>query len=186
VLLQAYGLGADGSLKAPQADLMSTVAAGVFSLASGDESKQLPWALIAIGAGVAVAVIILDQVLKARGKTFRTPVLAVAVGIYLPIASTAPIFIGGLVAHLAGRRIAGKDYEFKKLAGRRGLLFASGIITGESLVGIILAVPFAIFQDANVWAVSGGAGLAMASKFLAAGTFIGFGYWMYKVATRRE
>ena len=185
LLLDAYGLGGVGgnpgseSLEAPQAALMATVASGVFS---GD----LPWTLMTIGALIAVAIIVLDQILKAKGSNFRTPVLAVAVGIYLPIASTAPIFLGGLLAFAASRAMkrASLDEESVIKANRRGLLFASGLITGEALIGIALAIPFAIYEDANVWAVPMGGNLAFVSKCLGAATFAFFAAWMYKVATK--
>jgi putative OPT family oligopeptide transporter len=187
LLLDAYGLGGVGGnegsqpLEAPQAALMATVAFGVFNM-------DLPWLLIGIGAGIAALVIVIDQVLKARESNFRMPVLAVAVGIYLPIASTAPIFIGGFLAHLAKRAMSSRNMSESDTvkANRRGLLFASGIITGEALIGIALAVPFAIYEDANVWALPMDGGLATVAKLLGAVSFAGFAAWMYKVATRAE
>ncbi len=187
LLLDAYGLGGVGGnpgsepLAAPQAELMATVAFGVFNM-------DLPWNLIGIGAGIAVCVIVLDQLLKARESSFRTPVLAVAVGIYLPIASTAPIFIGGVLAFVASRAMRRRNLSEEDTikANRRGLLFASGIITGEALIGIALAIPFAIYEDANVWAMDMTGGLAVAAKLLGAATFSFFAMWMYRVATRTE
>jgi len=187
LLLDAYGLGGVGGhegsepLAAPQAELMATVAFGVFNM-------NLPWNLIGIGAGIAVCVIILDQYLKAKESNFRTPVLAVAVGIYLPIASTAPIFIGGVLAFVAAKAIKQKKLSEEDTikANRRGLLFASGIITGEALIGIALAIPFAIYEDANVWAMDMSGGLATVAKFLGAASFALFGMWMYRVSTKPE
>jgi putative OPT family oligopeptide transporter len=174
VLLDAYGLaGAGGNatsepLEAPQAALMATVAFGVFNL-------DLPWLLIGIGAAIAALVIVLDLRLKAKGSNFRTPVLAVAVGIYLPIASTAPIFLGGLLAYFAGRKLGrdNRSSEERELAERRGLLFASGIITGEALIGIALAIPFAIYEDANVWAMDM-SGFSILPQLLGAASFAFF------------
>tara|TARA_R110002096_G_scaffold171490_1_gene344345 strand:+ start:26466 stop:28484 length:2019 start_codon:yes stop_codon:yes gene_type:complete len=187
LLLTAYGIGDVGGhpntepLAAPQATLMKTVALGFFM-------KNLPWTLIGIGAGISVCVILLDQYLKAKDSAFRTPVLAVAVGIYLPIASTAPIFIGGVVAFLASKALKRKklseDDTIK--ANRRGLLFASGIITGEALIGISLAIPIVIYEGENVLAVDMSGGLASVAKVLGAATFIIFGMWMYRVATRAK
>lgn len=143
LLLEAYGIGAASlehphPLAAPQATLMASVAQGVFSGA-------LPWTMVGIGAGLAVAIIAVDQVLAARGSTFRTPVLAVAVGIYLPLSLSVPIFVGGLVAHLAARR----------RTGRGGLLFCAGLITGEALMGIFLAGPIVLSGDPEVLAIFG-------------------------------
>lgn len=186
LLLQAYGLGGffprEGMdpaemLDAPQATLMSSVAEGVFS-------RNLPWMMIGIGAFVAVAIIILDEVLAKRGSTFRTPVLAVAVGIYLPIELSVPIFIGGLIAHFVGRAArAGNPLNPEaatKAAERKGLLFSSGLITGEALIGILLAIPFAAAQSTDVLAIPGFEGLAPALGLIA---FIGFIVWLYRTSS---
>jgi putative OPT family oligopeptide transporter len=83
VLAVSYGIGPrtpehPQSLEAAQANLMASVAKGMFG-------GHLPWGMIAIGGAIGVAIIILDQVLKARGAKFRVPVLAAAIGIYLPL-----------------------------------------------------------------------------------------------------
>ncbi|MBT8443401.1 MAG: OPT/YSL family transporter, partial [Gammaproteobacteria bacterium] len=146
LLLEAYGIGvptADkpNSLLAPQATLMASVAQGVFK-------GGLPWGMVAIGAGIGIAIIIVDEVLKARGASVRAPVLAVAVGIYLPLELAVPIFAGGLIAHAAGR--AGSSDE---LSLRHGMLFAAGLITGEALIGILMAVPIVLTGNADVFSV---------------------------------
>ena len=81
-----------------------------------------------------------DEMLKTRGSKFRVPVLAVAVGIYLPLELTMPIFLGGLLAYFV-ERSAGKpanpaDHERMH---RDGVLFSAGLITGEALMGIVIA-----------------------------------------------
>lgn len=83
------------------------------------------------------------------------------VGIYLPVERSVPIFVGGLAAHGAGRSLARRQAQeaqgFEQAAARstrRGLLFASGLITGEVLVGIALAVPIAFTQNQDVVAAS--------------------------------
>jgi putative OPT family oligopeptide transporter len=146
LLLEAYGIGiptADkpNSLLAPQATLMASVAQGVFG-------GGLPWAMVGIGAGIGAAIIGVDEVLKARGATVRAPVLAVAVGIYLPLELAVPIFAGGLIAHFAGRSASSDEHSL-----RHGILFAAGLITGEALIGIFMAVPIVLAGDAEVLAV---------------------------------
>lgn len=144
LLHKAYGfVGASTAehaepLAAPQAGLMASVADGVFK-------QNLPWNFIWIGMVIAVVVIVVDEVLKAKGSQWRTPVLAVAVGIYLPFELAVPILIGGLIAHVADK-VTNKNEE----AGHRGLLVASGLITGEALVGIGLAIPIAIAGKSDV------------------------------------
>jgi putative OPT family oligopeptide transporter len=137
-LLQAkYGIGEPTAghahpLSAPQATLMASLTKSVFG-------AGLPWPLVGLGAAIGVVVILIDRRLEAQESEFRLPVLGVALGIYLPLKPSATIFLGGVIAALA-RRAASKADE----PSRRGLLFAAGLITGEALMGILLAVPIAL------------------------------------------
>ncbi|MDH3513112.1 MAG: OPT/YSL family transporter, partial [Gammaproteobacteria bacterium] len=92
-----------------------------------------------------------DEWLKARGSNVQAPVLAVAVGIYLPLELSVPIFAGGLIAHFAGRDAASDARSL-----RHGMLFAAGLITGEALIGILMALPIVLTGDAEVFAVPEG------------------------------
>jgi putative OPT family oligopeptide transporter len=146
LLLRAYGIGAPSAahpdpLVAPQATLMAAVAQGVFR-------GGLPWGVIAAGAAIGVSIIAGDEWLRRRGSAFRAPVLAVAVGIYLPLEVDVPIFIGGVLAWLAGRRNRQADSGTGS-----GTLFAAGLITGEALVGILLAIPIVLSGRTDVLAV---------------------------------
>jgi putative OPT family oligopeptide transporter len=147
LLNRAYHIGSEG-LPAPQAGLMGTVASGVFS---GD----LPWTFIGIGAAIAVLVIVLDIVLEGRGSKIRVPVMAFAVGVYLPFDLNVPIFLGGIVAFLIQRALArtGANEARRGEVERMGLLAAAGFITGEALLGIGLAVPVAAMHDENALAL---------------------------------
>jgi putative OPT family oligopeptide transporter len=140
MLMHSYGIGPSTpehphSLEAAQANLMASVANGIFG------HGALPWDMIAIGAVIGVAVIVLDQILKARNAPFRVPVLAAAIGIYLPLETMVPIFLGGLLNWLVTRRI-GKNLSEEELEkrNRRGTLYAAGLITGEALMGIFMGV----------------------------------------------
>jgi putative OPT family oligopeptide transporter len=116
-------------LPAPQATLISTLAKGVLT---GD----LRWDLIGIGAGAGAVVILIDELLG-RMRAIRLPPLAVGIGIYLPMGTTAAVVVGAVIGWLydkwAGRF---RDGEARK---RLGVLLASGLIVGESLFGVILA-----------------------------------------------
>jgi putative OPT family oligopeptide transporter len=148
VLLQAkYGIGEVTAahphpLSAPQAMLMASLAHGVFG-------GTLPWEFVALGAAIGIAVILVDGQLAARGSDFRMPVLAVALGMYLPLKLSAAIVAGGLVGALARRRAG----EPAAAGSSRGLLFAAGLVTGEALMGILLAVPIAL---SGLWPMLGG------------------------------
>ena len=80
--------------------------------------------------------------------------LAVAVGIYLPLELSVPIFIGGLIAYLVERRLGvSGDSPAGERAKRNGILFAAGLITGEALMGIFIAIPIVMSGRADVLAL---------------------------------
>ena len=153
LLAAAYGIGAPtpehpNALSAPQATLMASVAKGMFG-------GKLPWGMIAIGAGIGAAIIALDEWLKARGAKFRVPVLAAAIGIYLPLELMVPIFLGGLLSHFVQRKhkVSDDDEEEKDRIHRPGTLFSAGLITGEALMGIAIAIPIVVSGSADVLAL---------------------------------
>ena len=123
LLNTAWGFGENG-LDAPQASMMKLIIEGVMG-------GNLPWALIISGACIAVVAEIL-----------RVPVLPFAIGIYLPVQLNACIMIGGIV-RLVFEKLKLKQSD-KELVINNGILFSSGMIAGEGLMGILLAV-FAIF-----------------------------------------
>ncbi len=154
LLAEAYGIGAPTAdhpnpLSAPQATLMASVAKGMFG-------GELPWDMIVIGGVVGAAIIAIDGWLKARESSFRVPVLAAAIGIYLPLELMVPIFLGGLLAYLVERRhgaIGTKDESLRDRIHRPGTLFAAGLITGEALMGILIAIPIVASGRADVLAL---------------------------------
>lgn len=151
LLAQAYGIGAPtaehpNSLAAPQATLMASVAKGLFG-------GKLPWGMIGIGAVIGALTIALDEWLKSRNSHFRVPVLAAAIGIYLPLELMVPIFLGGLLAYIVERRHGlrvDSDEAERDRVHRPGTLFAAGLITGEALTGILIAIPIVVSERADV------------------------------------
>ena len=98
-----------------------------------------------------VVIIALDQYLKKIGAAWHVPVLACAVGIYLPIELSVPIFAGGFVAHLVERKFPpGTDEGDRERIHQKGTLFSAGLITGEALMGIIIAIPIVAAGSAGV------------------------------------
>ncbi|MEX0721340.1 MAG: oligopeptide transporter, OPT family [Balneolaceae bacterium] len=194
LLFNAYGLGGvfprEGMsqaemLTAPQATLMQSVAEGVFA-------QNLEWAMIIIGGLIAVSIIVLDEILKRKGTAFRTPVLAVAVGIYLPLELSVPIFIGGVIAWTAAKVVrsraksSGEDEEEAVIgAERKGLLFSSGLITGEALIGIILAIPFAITESTDSLRIMP-EGFEWLTTWMGVTAIFFFIIWLYKVSVKRD
>ena len=165
ILHTAYTIGSP-TLSAPQATLMKSVADGVFN-------GNLPWAFVYIGGVIAVALILIDLRQEKIGSDFRVPVLAVAVGIYLPITLTVPIFIGGMVNHYGKRSGAGEAKE------KKGLLMSSGFITGEALMGILVAVPIFLSGNKDWWTQLG------EFNWLGIVLFLGMIGWLYKSVSKK-
>ena len=165
ILHTAYTIGSP-TLSAPQATLMKSVADGVFS-------GNLPWAFVYAGGVIAIILILIDIRQEKIGSDFRVPVLAVAVGIYLPITLTVPIFIGGMINHL-GKKTGGSEQSDKK-----GLLMSSGFITGEALMGILVAVPIFLSGNKNWWPQVDG------FSWIGIILFIGIIVWLYKAASKK-
>jgi len=141
ILDQGYGIGrvsplnSDATpLAAPQAGLMQALASGIFG-------AGIEWNFIYMGFALAVVLIVLDKIQEKRGSDFRFPVLAVAVGVYLPLGLSVLIFVGGILAHILNKKSKSKSKH-----NSTGLLLASGLITGEALMGVLVAVAAVSFQ----------------------------------------
>lgn len=185
LLHSAYGFkgmegAGDSALSAPQAGLMASVARGVFA-------QDLEWPYLLMGMGFAVGLIALDNFLQAKKYPFRTPVLAVAIGFYLPFQLSVPILVGGLVS------LAVKKYHKRKKSDQpeldaseqRGLLMASGLITGEALMGIGVAIPIVILKQFDksmpLWEFAG-FGI---DDILGIGLLLAVTFWLYQVTVKK-
>lgn len=133
---KAFGIGSE-KLLAPQAGMFSAMARGLFM-----EGSTLPWDMIALGAGLSVLWILLGLYLRRRGSDFSISPMAIAVGIYLPFTTTFPILLGGLV-HLFVTRKYRASEKLEK-AVRVGTVLCAGLVAGEALTGIFLAVPIGL------------------------------------------
>jgi putative OPT family oligopeptide transporter len=183
-LVQAYGIGAPtdehpNALLAPQATLMASVATGVFG-------GGLPWGMVAIGAIIGVVIVGVDEYLKWTKAAWRAPVLAVAVGIYLPLELSVPILVGGLIAHVASRRSGGDTATQESAPRLAGMLFAAGLITGEALVGIFMAVPIVVYSDPNVFALGIDWGSDMLPPLVGLAVVVAVAAALLRIATRGQ
>lgn len=131
LLNSAYGIG-DG-LKAPQATLFASLVKGFFG------HEGLPYGMIEAGLAIGVTIILADTILERLNSGIRLHIMPIAVGIYLPWSLSVPIMIGGLL-HFAISRV----HEQKDDLHNKGILFGSGLIAGEALMGIALAIPLAL------------------------------------------
>lgn len=129
LLHNAYGIGSR-ELAAPQASLFASLARGFFG------GEYLPWGLVVLGAVIGIAVLFLDAAVERRGLGWRLHLMPIAVGLYLPFGLAVPIVVGGLIEWV-GRRKAGSA---PRSEAQRGVLFASGVVAGEALVGVAIAM----------------------------------------------
>lgn len=130
LLNAAWGFGSK-ELAAPQAMLMKMIVEGVIT-------ANLPWDLVFMGAAITLAVELLEL-----------PVLTFAIGLYLPIYLTAPLFIGGLIRRIWEAKKYQSD-KIKEAAIDNGTLMASGMIAGEGIVGIVLALLAVLNVDTDI------------------------------------
>ena len=150
LLYQAYGftgalpraeMDPNAALSAPQATLMTTIAQGIFN-------SSMDWNYILIGVVVGIVAIIVNVILKSTTASLTLPPLAVGMGIYLPPTLEVPLIVGSFMSYFVGRYLIARakmragelaEYDVEQ-SNRRGVLFASGLIVGESLIGVIIAV----------------------------------------------
>lgn len=137
--LPREGMNPEDALAAPQAALMSTIAQGIFS-------SSLDWQYIQIGIAVGVVIVLINLFLTKNTK-YALPPLAVGMGIYLPPSLQTPLVIGAVMGYFLDKKIRAKFSnqssevveENLNASKRRGTLFASGLIVGESLTGVFIA-----------------------------------------------
>ena len=154
--LPRAGMDAAQALSAPQATLMTAIATGIFT-------HQLEWNMVIAGIVIGMLLIAVDWALKQRGGVARLPVLAVGIGIYLPPTISTVLVTGAVLAWviekiLAKRaQAAGVPYaRYAEVPNRHGVLLASGLIVGESLVGVLMAAVIgATGKDAPLAIVGG-------------------------------
>ena len=176
LLNHAYGfLGAPGvdparALPAPQAGLISALAQGVIQ-------NNIDWWLIIMGGVIGVVSIVLDAVLIKTTKSVRLPPLAIGLGIYLPTSTTLMVVVGAIVGWWFNRRAdrAPKPEATKQL----GVLLASGLIVGESLLGVVVAAVVAFSGNSSPLSVVG-AGFETASLWIGGITFVAVTYLLYR------
>jgi putative OPT family oligopeptide transporter len=189
LLYNAYGIGGvfprpgmnkDQMLGAPQAALMAAVAQGVYT-------HHLNWIMIIIGSVIAVVCIFIDEI--AKNYDTRLPVLAVGLGIYLPMSTTVPVMIGGFLSYFIQRQLNKRydqrlDNQLKGAAHRqRGLLLACGVVAGASIMGVVLAIPFAIKQSSDALKIMPDS-LAPFAGVLSIGVTALLCWWIYSYVMR--
>jgi len=174
---QAYGfVGAPGAdlrpnpLAAPQAGLISSLAQGVIA-------ADIDWSLIRMGIYIGIGIIVLDAILAKTTKHMRVPPLAVGLGIYLPTASTLMIVVGTIVGWFFDR--AADRTARPKATKDLGVLLASGLIVGESIIGVVVSA-IVVFSGVAAPLALVGAGYETAGKIVGGIAFAAIAFVLYR------
>ena len=160
---KAYGFGTD-ELPAPQATLMKTVLDGVID-------GNLRWDLVGVGAAFSVIVLF-----------FKIPPLPFAVGMYLPLYTMTPVFIGGMIRHFIEKKYGGE--KGGEEGGRdQGILLGSGLIAGEGLMGVVIAIYAVIYMETpRLFTIH--YSTEWLGQVVSALAFAGLGWYLYRVAAK--
>jgi len=159
------------ALPAPQAGLMAQLAKGIVG-------GQMAWGLLAIGVALGLVLILCGA---------RAPML-VAIGMYLPFETSSAIFVGGMLKWLADRAVARRPHVARKQAEDRGTFIASGLIAGEAIVAILLALVFLRGTPSFTHMLTGKhefSWLARAGGWLSVAAFLSIAYALVRIPTRR-
>lgn len=187
LLFDAYGMGGvyphpgmdpAQSLSAPQSAMMATVVMAVFT-------HHLPWNLLTIGFILAAVCLLLNWLF--RRHKLNIIIMAVGLGIYIPLDATTAMVLGGIVAlavqYTNKKRAAMTEETAKKpIRQQKSLMLACGMVAGCALMGVVLAIPFAISQSTDVLAI-------VSDKFMPIANLIGvviallMMFWLYRVST---
>jgi putative OPT family oligopeptide transporter len=166
MLNDTYGIGSK-SIAAPQATLMSMVVKGVMT-------GELPWALVLVGVVLGVMV-----------ELMRIPVLPFALGLYLPIHLSSGILVGGILRSLVDRRFKNDEAQLKRQT-EKGILLASGLVAGDALIGIIIAI-FAALKERTGFDLAFGTNILpqiTQKNWTAAILFFLFAVWVYTYTSK--
>lgn len=162
---EVYGFGTK-DLPAPQATLMKTVVDGVLQ-------ANLPWNLVLIGACFAIV-----------AELLSVPSLPFAVGIYLPLSTMTPVFVGGVIKYYVEAKRNKKSDDIVEKQTDTGVLLSSGLIAGEGLMGVLIAA-YAVWATARPEGVSFGLTGAIGdwTSFI---VFSALGFFLYRLAFRKR
>lgn len=162
------GMDPAASLPAPPAALMAAVTQAVFN-------HNLPWEMVGVGMGIIGLIIMVNHFLKQRG--FTISILGVAIGMYLPLTTSLPLFFGGMIAYFISKK------QTSEQAKQRGNLLACGLVAGAALMDVLLAIPMAILPNLEMLAIMPSK-LSPVATILGVVIVIGLGRWFYKISSR--
>lgn len=164
------GMDPSATLPAPPAALMAAVTQAVFN-------HNLPWEMMGLGMLIAALLISLNYFLQKKG--FSVSILAVAIGMYLPLTTSIPLFLGGLIAYIVNRKTKQLSIEAKQ----RGNLLACGLVAGSALMDVLLAIPMALLPNPEILNIMP-ANLKPLSIIMGLLVILGLTSWFKRLANR--
>lgn len=143
------GMDVSQSLSAPTAALLAAITEAVFR-------DSLPWMMMLIGATIIYGVIICNRIFKLQ-RFIQLSALGIAIGMYLPITSSFPLFLGGMIAMYVKRRVRLKtsDAHAMTQGAQTGTRIACGLVAGSALLDVLLAIPFSIYHSPDALSLVG-------------------------------
>ncbi|RUR11165.1 OPT family oligopeptide transporter [Legionella sp. km772] len=173
------GMDAAQSLPAPTAALMAAITEAVFR-------NTLPWNMMFIGAGIILLAIIINRIFNLK-RILNLSILGLAIGMYLPLSSSVPLFIGGMIALLVQKQLQKKvlSSEENMVRKQKGTLIACGLVAGSALMDVLLAVPFSLFHSPDALQLVGDS-WQQVGAYLGVGTTLVLGWWIKKRVTNSE
>ncbi|CEG56029.1 OPT family oligopeptide transporter [Legionella fallonii] len=167
------GMDISQSLPAPTAALMAAITEAVFR-------KSLPWAMMLVGSCIILLAIFVNHVFKLK-RWINLSILGIAIGMYLPLASSFPLFIGGMIALFVQKRLQRLNHNEDELVARKqkGTLIACGLVAGSAIMDVLLAIPFSIFHSPDALQLVG-AGWKESGTYLGVLTTVLLAWWINK------
>ncbi|MCX7117515.1 MAG: oligopeptide transporter, OPT family [Legionellales bacterium] len=143
------GMDVGQSLPAPTAALLAAVTEAVFQ-------HSLPWLMMLMGAGIILTVLFCYQALKLQ-RFLQLSILGVAIGMYLPLSSSFPLFLGGIISQYVVWRLRQQEKNELKVRQQKqvGTLIACGLVAGSALMDVLLAIPFSLLHSSDALQISG-------------------------------
>ena len=173
------GMDPTHSLPAPTAAMLAAITEAMFR-------NTLPWNMMFAGAGVIISLLILNHVFR-LARFFHLSILGVAIGMYLPLASSFPLFLGGILAYIVEKRLKRLNLSPEATNKRRqiGTLIACGLVAGSALMDVCVAVPFSFLHNSDALALVGPS-FEPYAVILSVLVVIALGYWVVRRVTHPE
>ena len=169
-VLQHAGMDPSKTLPAPAAAMMAAITQAVFN-------HEMPWLMMGIGAGLIISFLFLVKVFRLN-RLMRFSMLGIAIGMYLPLESTVPLFLGGMISWFVQRRINLQILPKQQVPyQQKGVLIACGLVAGSALMDVLLAIPFSLGHSSEVLSLVG-VGWAPYSVVLAIISLVVLSIWI--------